>query len=266
MDDRHEDRTDCAAQNGPRIAALLDGELSRNEQWRLEEHLRVCPICAVDLEQQRQAQFALHRAAEGLSAPVDLMERVRGGLPQRAPLHGLRRRIILLSGLAAVLAALAVVVWPRTATPVPSESVLARVVTAHQLETLGTTPVSYRSADADAVAAWARSGIGEYFEAPSLASAGYQLLGARMEPAVAPRAVTLVYEGEGTRLTCTVIPMAAPLGGLLASPAGTAPTHATRIQGSTVTSWRDRNTIYVLAADLGSDALLQLARLAAQAG
>ncbi|HTE85731.1 MAG TPA: zf-HC2 domain-containing protein [Dehalococcoidia bacterium] len=251
-------------ETGVKLAALLDGELPQHEQIQLEEHLRRCSDCAADLARQRAAQIALRTLAVSLQPPAQLRNRVTAGLNRRAQGNATRRRLIFFGGLAAALGLCAIFAQSRAAGPTPSVSVLARVVAEHKEETQGATPVSFASADAAQVAAWARSGTGEYFEVPSFEAAGYRLLGARVEPSVAPRAVTLVYEGDSGRLTCTVVPITDPLERLLALRAATAPTKATRIQGETVASWRDKDTTYVLVADLDADALLGLARLAVQ--
>ena len=249
---------------GARLAALLDGELPRDEQLEIEEHVRHCANCTADLARQREARTALRSLADSLQPSMELRERVNAGLRLQARRNAARRRLILFGGLAAVLALLAAFGVSRVAIPVPSASVLRQVVAAHRDETQGTTPVSFESADADQVATWARSRAGKYFEVPTLQSAGYRLLGARMEPAVGRHSVTLVYEGDSGRLTCTVLPISDPLGRLLSLRAATAPTQTMQIQGTRVASWRDRDTTYVLVADLDADALLRLARLAAQ--
>ncbi len=249
---------------GPSLAALLDGELAPSDQQQLEQHLAICPHCRADLARQRLARLALRRLSVSLSAPSGQRSQARLALERRAPAGRKLRRLVLFGGMAATVI-LALAAWNYMTAPVASPDLLARVVLAHQQVTEGPAPVSLATSNPDLVATWARSGTGKNFEVPSLEAAGYHLLGARTEPDVAPGAITLVYERNGVRATCTVLPASGPLLTRLALPPAVA-IHQTSIRGSNAASWRDRDTIYVLVADLDMQALLHLARLAAQSG
>jgi anti-sigma factor RsiW len=257
--------TDACSGYRPKIAALIDSELPAPEREELEQHLASCAGCTVELNRQRMAQSALHRLSGALTTPEELRSRIDALLAQPVRRGRLSRRLAVLGGMAAaaVLALLALAGWYRQNYPVPSPSLLALSVEAHQQKTNGPAPVSLSSSDAVVVAAWARERVDKQFDLPSLDAAGYHLVGARLEPDVDPRAVTLVYEGGETRLSCTVVPISSPILALLPLPPS-APARADTIHGSTVVTWRDGDATYLLVADLNADALLRLARLAAQ--
>jgi anti-sigma factor RsiW len=62
---------DCERDN---IAAYLDGELSAPASARFEQHIRACPSCAAELNEQRRLLRALDMALEhgrGLPLPED---------------------------------------------------------------------------------------------------------------------------------------------------------------------------------------------------
>lgn len=261
-----DDPADCAACR-PQIAALIDHELSALEQQQLEQHLASCPVCTVELNRQRMAQSALRGLTASLNAPADLRGRIDSKLEQSQLRGRIRRGLILLGGVAAALVILLAggAALYRASHPLPDAPLLALAVGAHRQETNSAAPVTLSSSDAVAVEAWARPRADKHLDVPSLDSAGYRLVGARLEPAIGAGAVTLVYEGSGTRLTCTIVPISNPVLARFAS-TPSAPNHVATVDGTSIVSWRDGDAIYLLTADLGGDALLRLARLAAQSG
>lgn len=246
---------------------MVDRELSQEEQQQLEQHLSDCPDCTVELNRQRMAQSALRRLSASISAPPDLQQRIESMLAQSERRARVQQRVTVLGGVAAalVLAVFAAAGWYRQTHPIPSTSAVDHTVQAHQQRTNGSAPVSLTTSNASEVTSWARATSDKHFDVPSLDAAGFHLVGARPEPDVSPRAVTLVYEGSGTRLTCTVLPIADPLLALLATPPSS-PAMTSTVDGSNVASWRDGDSIYILVADLDPATLLRLARLAAQSG
>ncbi|MGI8969542.1 MAG: anti-sigma factor family protein [Dehalococcoidia bacterium] len=257
-------RTPPCPWNGARLTALLDGELSEAAKVQLTAHVDDCPVCAASLAQQQLAQGALRQVAETFAAPPSLRVRVRMQLNHAEPSRGFRRWRLCLAGLAAVLTVISAIGLWQLATPVEPRSVLAEVVRAHDLETLGVAPVSFAAADPTTVAGWAQSSMGKHFEVPNLDQAGYRLLGARPEPGVAPGAITLVYVGVSGRLTCTVLLHSAPLGERLALLVTDPLVHSRPIDGTWVASWGDGEAAYLLTGDPDLAALVRLAHLAAR--
>ena len=262
MTNRPSDDPGVCASYRPQIAALIDNELSALEQQRLEQHLASCLACTIELDRQRMAQSALRGLSASLHAPADLRERIDAVLAQP---RGGRRALVTAGSLAAALLILlfGVAAWYRASHPLPDASLLTFAAQAHQRETESAVPVTLSSSDATAVEAWARPRGDKHLDVPSLDAAGYRLVGARLEPGISAQAVTLVYEGGGTRLTCTVVPISNSVFAKLASTPST-PDRVVTVEGTGIVSWRDGDAIYLLAADLNSGALLRLARLAAQ--
>lgn len=253
----------CAVQ-GPQLAAFLDGELGPDDEQRLEAHVAGCPRCTADLAEQRRVRAALRRAGTHLRAPDSLGARIESDFSRgRRPFWG---RALALGGLAAALVIMAVAGLLWAASRIPDRAVLARAAGAHEQESLSQTPVTFASGDAAAVAAWARSATGEKPDVPSFAAAGYRLLGARLEPSVGRHAVSLVYQGEDGSVTCTVVPVAASPLLKLALAIRPPAIQTTAVGGATAVSWTDADATYILLGDAGRQTLLQLARLAAQAG
>jgi mycothiol system anti-sigma-R factor len=266
MDDRNPHRRGCAALS-TRLAALLDGELSLPERRELEAHLRTCPRCAAELEQERAARSVLRDAAARMEAPAYLRSRVESSLARAAVRRSAWRRLLPFTGLAAAIAILAIAGFLVIAIrQMPSQELLRRVATAHHQETLSAAPVSFSSSDEAAVDAWLEQQNGEQVDIPSLEAAGYRLLGARLDPSIAPHAVTIVYDSANGRLTCVILPAAQPSWLKVPLEALHPSVHAASTAGAGLASWAEPDGMYVMAADLQPAAVATLAQIATARG
>jgi hypothetical protein len=59
------------------IAALVDGELAPGPAHRAARHLAGCAECRLAVQAQREAKEALHRAAQQVTVPGDLLSRLQ---------------------------------------------------------------------------------------------------------------------------------------------------------------------------------------------
>jgi hypothetical protein len=59
------------------IAALVDGELAPGPANRAARHLTGCMECRMAVQAQREAKDALHRSAEQVTVPGDLLSRLQ---------------------------------------------------------------------------------------------------------------------------------------------------------------------------------------------
>lgn len=261
MTNREPQAFSCASY-GDRIAALLDGELPADERGAVEQHLNACAECSTLLLEERTARTAVQSLRGSLSAPPELRARVQERLTRSERQTTLHRRLALFSGLAASLAIVAAVALLLVQAGSSKTSVLARAAGVHTTETLTLAPVSFRSADPRAVAAWAHQQTGHLIDVPSLAGSGYTLLGVRTEPSLAAGAVSLVYEGPGGRLTCAILPENAPLGSRNAGSGANSRFHTQEKDGETVAGWHESGTTYLLVGTLPPTGILQLARTA----
>jgi anti-sigma factor (TIGR02949 family) len=251
----------------PRLAGLLDGELSEDERRELDAHLQSCPDCAAELELERWVRSGLRSAGAQLETPAGLSRRVQTALAAATARPPIWRRVLPYAAVAAalVIAALAGLLVLANA-QAPGQALLRRAVTAHQQVTLGATPVSFASDNTNAVSAWVKRQSGQEFEVPSLSSAGYQLVGARLDSTVAPSAVTLVYRGPGGLVSCVILPSTLP-GALRAPLSAFSPgVRTASVENLPVASWVEFDGTYILTADLQPAQLAQLARVAAGSG
>lgn len=226
------------------LAALLEGTLAGAEREVVEEHVRRCSLCQIDLAEQRRVREALRRLAPELAAPAALRQRVRAAIrPRRATW---RRPARLAGALVAVFAVLALIAFARVGTgrqhAVPA-TMLARL---HRAETLGQAPTAFASSDPAAIAAWIQRQTGRTLKVPDYSGAGYLPEGVRREPALGNDAVTVVYRDGGERLSCTMLAGAPALRGFAPLAPGTSIDIA-RVDEVSLAAYRADGTTYLLA-------------------
>jgi len=259
MNSVRDDDTPCSV-FAPVLTALLDGELAPDQQTRVEGHLARCAACATLVARQRVARAAV-RSAKRMRAPAALYARVLADLDRAERAVRRRHRRMIAGGVAAVLVLCAAVALAHFHQGSPGVSLVERAVDSHRSRTLGRTPVLVRDADAGVVAAWLSATTGRAIEVPAFDDAGYHLVGARTDPAVAPGAVSLVYEGK-ERLTCIVIGGRIVLDAAFVASRLSPNLVVARRRDTVVAAWQDADTTYLLIGALDPVVLERLAQAA----
>jgi|GEM_PF-5959238 len=237
--------TSSPCPNEEALAALLQGALAGAEKEAVEEHVRRCSLCQIDLAEQRRVREALRRLAFDLTAPVELRQRVRAAI--RARRAGWRRPALLAGALAAVFAVIAVITVTRISVSRSHAVPAATLARLHRAETLGPAPTAFASSDPAAVAAWIQRQTGRTMPVPDYRSAGYLLAGVRREPAFGNDAVTLVYRDGAEWLSCTMLAGTPTLRGFAPLAPGAAIDIA-RVGEISLAAYRANGTTYLLAS------------------
>ncbi len=174
------------------IDAYVDGELSAGEALDLERALPGCERCRRRLEDARamRAAFASLPRAE---APAALRMAIRAALPSPRPVA--RRSTIWMRRAAAVLVA-AVVGWlagvygPHPGTTSDDGALIAGYLRA----TMGDRPVEVASSDRHTVKPWFNGRVDYAPPVHDLTSAGFPLVGGRLEIVDGRRVAVLVFQ------------------------------------------------------------------------
>ncbi len=247
-----------------RLAALLDDELPLPERYQVEQHLQTCARCAEDLEMTRAARALLRETATRIETPPYLRQQVQAKLVAAARQRSPSWRVVAFAAMAAALVVLAAFGFGAFVAPrIADEALFQRVALAHQQETLSAQPVAFASNDATAVRAWLRQQDGKPVDVPSLDSAGFQLVGARLDTTIAPQAATLVYQGPDGLLSCVVLPSASPPRWLPSPSAARHPgLQAVSVAQLQLAAWTTADGTYVMAGDFPPAELALLAQTA----
>jgi len=175
------------------VTAAVDGELSPEDQARLEEHLRDCPACRQQLESERVLRAQI-RALPEVAPPAGLEERLRARLRAARPRRW-RFILPLAAGLTAVL------LWSGS-----SPAVVAWELSRDHDKCFGLDRLPAEVFTSDARAAAARldlSGV-SFPELPHRV-AGIELVGGRRCPLADRRAVHLYYAAAGRRVSVFLV-------------------------------------------------------------
>ena len=190
-----------------RIGAYLDGELAGRQIASLEDHLRSCDRCRMELRMEQDRSAAVRRHATYHRAPPALAARVGLALPAPGPepgpaprrLRGEDRRLRWAAIAASWLIAVALsagLTW-YAAAPGHHAQVAAEVIAAHQRSLLAGHLTDVASSDPGVVARWFEGRIDPAPPAANLASAGYTLAGGRLDYVNGRAVGAVVYRHQG---------------------------------------------------------------------
>lgn len=240
---------------------LVDGRLRGEERAGVERHLATCPACRRELEVLRATKQAAARMFAPEAPPPDLDSRVRAALDDedRQPVRGsLRRRwrrgpLFIYAALAAVLAAgVWVLVRPRSA---PAD--VSRDYAEYRA---GRLPLERLTADAPALDAYfAQRNLGFPSRVFDLGMMGYRLVGGRVHHVGRRPSAFFVYRGPaGQVLLCEMYEGVAPAGAEVRLHDGISFYLHHRRQ-TTLVFWQEGDVVCVLASDIASEEVVQLA-------
>lgn len=112
-----------ACENSLRINAYHDGELPPADATRLEEHLRQCPACRLELQRLRAMSRWLASASPP-EVPAEAIGRLRGSIQPARDRMILRTAKALAAVAAAILLTCSAMLWQRFQTPAAPQSII----------------------------------------------------------------------------------------------------------------------------------------------
>ena len=242
--------------NEAQLHAYADGVLGEGERAEVEAHLAAHVDDAARVGAYRAQNDALHRAFD---AVLDEPHSLRVGAA-RTPVPARWRWGAALAatfvGGAVLGALLHAAVGERASgavAPIARQAALAHAAYVPEVR----HPVEVAASDEQHLVAWLSKRLGTALRAPSLAPAGYRLLGGRLLPpageeGAAPVALFMYEDAQGRRLSLLV----------RREPSGSATAFRFARQGATnVFYWIDGPLGYALAGEIGRDELSAVAQV-----
>ena len=246
------------------VPVYMDGELDLVRTIEMEAHFTVCPVCARELEDQRELRAALRRFSLAYDAPAALNGRIRLSIlasnGARFPHTKIKRPPLLIwqwAGAAAVLASFTLGGWQLTSrfrAPSDDQRITAEVFSNHirSLEAEHLTDVI--SADQHTVKPWFDARLDFSPPVEDLASDGFPLVGGRLDYLEGREVAALIYQRRGHFINVFVWP----------SPARPASTRAMESrQGYNIVRWSRGGLQCWAVSDLGAPELAEFVRLLA---
>ena len=238
--------------NEAQLHAYVDGALSEAERAAVEAHLAAHPDDAVRMSAYRAQNEALHRAFD---AVLDEPHVLRFGAPPRARWRWSAALAATFVG-GALIGALLHAAWNGQRAATGTVAIARQAVLAHVAYTPEVRhPVEVAASDEQHLVAWLSKRLDTPLRAPSLAEAGYRLLGGRLLPpagevGTAPVALFMYEDGRGKRLSLLV---------RRESSGGDTAFRYARQGATNVFYWIDGPLGYALAGEIGKDELSTLA-------
>ncbi len=230
------------------LHAYLDGELDPVNTLALETRLASDPRLAAELARLETLQRMIRTMLPREAPSATLRANITAAIGVR------RRREFSWQALAAAIAVAAVVAGGSGALltgATATELVRREVVGGHIRAVKAGRPVDVASADGRAVQPWFEGRHATVPHVVDLATAGFPLLGARLDVVNETAVPTLVYR-DGTHLiSVTTVPVAAG--------AALAPVHS-RLGGYNVTRWIENGDCYWVVSDATADDLDRFTR------
>jgi anti-sigma factor RsiW len=237
--------------NGRLLHAYFDGELDAVRAVDFEEHLKTCAECAAELREQQTLSQSLRSASLYERAPASLRSRIRaelaGGQAQQAQrkLIPMPRRTALnwLAAAAAIVVAFAlgVRVIPNLVGQRQTDPLAQEMVASHIRSLQPGHLYDVQSTDQHTVKPWFDGKLDFAPPVVDLASAGFPLVGGRLDYANGRPVAALVYQRQKHLINVFVWPNES---------SSTMLPGIQTIQGYNLVFWRRDSMYFCAASDL----------------
>ena len=240
----------------------LDGELDPVTSAGVEEHVKSCAACEKTLEEHSMLRGALRKSAPYHRAPGDLADCIRSEVRRSAGVAGVKPRRFnwLPFQLAAAMAATAAFTWIaaiHVGVPSAEEMVAMQVISGHSRSVITGHPADVTSSDQHTVKPWLSSKLDFSPPVTDLTTAGFPLVGGRLDYVENRPVAVLVYRHRQHIIDLFVWPKAG---------SDNAPSmRKLSKNGYHLLSWTKKGMAFWAISDLNSPELKDFARVYAAA-
>jgi anti-sigma factor (TIGR02949 family) len=181
----------------------LDSELDHADATRVEDHLHACPNCAAAYERVRALSAAIKRDVRQYGAPRTLRDRLRRDIGER-PRRSLRDLRYLARGWNPIALAASLLLTVAVSSTVTSsylgasaeDRIVEDVVSSHVRSLMADHLTDVASSDQHTVKPWFTGKVDASPPAVDLASAGFPLIGGRLDYVDQRPCAVLVYRHD----------------------------------------------------------------------
>lgn len=206
------------------LQACADGEVGAADSVRLERHLEDCDQCVACLRNLQALRAATRHGAHYHRASADLRARIMTALPGDAAIapdadaspsppssEGWRRWFTWSPAINAAMAGVTVFavglgLQQHAMRQSPAEGMVDAVVTSHVRGLISNHAIDVASSNMHVVKPWFNGRVDYAPEVRDLASAGFPLLGGRLDYVDGHRVAVLVYRRDGHPIDVFVLP------------------------------------------------------------
>ena len=243
------------------LSAYVDGELPPEQASELAEHLTLCGACAAEAEAMLRTVRTLREGLVRDRAPDVLRARVRAAIRgEQAPGAVAARRARRLpwravaAGLLIAAASSSLTLFAMRGGPARSSTVADEVVASHIRSLMPDHLTDVRSSDQHNVKPWFNGRLDYSPTVPSLDSAGFPLLGGRLDYVGGRPVAVLVYGRRQHVINVFTWPTD--------SDPDAGPSAVQTRHGYNILQWTRGGTQYWLTSDLNQEELRRFAEMA----
>jgi mycothiol system anti-sigma-R factor len=233
----------------------LDDQLEPGQVADIQAHLRGCAACTEAYERQRAMNSVVRQHAHYHTAPRHLARAIRSNLRMLAEVERPRRRIAwgwFTSGAAFACAATLTISLTLFQLGPRGDAVDQELVAAHIRSLMANHLTDVLSSDQHTVKPWFDGKLDMSPPVVDLASAGFPLVGGRLDYVEQRSVVALVYRRDKHLINLFIWPAA-----------GTAPLSVEARQGYNVLRWRKGGMSYAAVSDVNLGQLQDFQKLIA---
>ncbi|MCQ9208582.1 MAG: zf-HC2 domain-containing protein [Omnitrophica bacterium] len=186
------------------LYSFLDGELDSQRSLLVKEHISACPLCSLELEQEKKIDSLIRYSIPKEQAPYKLKEallsRMQGFKKRKVSLFArpVLKPVLATSAIAFLIAALffSILLTINKPFPVFSESVKDHIKLLQ-----GQLSIDISSQKPEEVHSWLQAKLDFKVMVPDLSSQDVNLLGARVCSLKNKKAAYIMYEKKGHQLS-----------------------------------------------------------------
>lgn len=180
---------------------FIDGELDSQTELLVKEHLSICPLCGLELEQEKRMDSLIRQNVSNEEAPFGLKERLLNSIEET--------RINLKPALAIASAVIlaAIFILPALLDKSNSRLLFTESISSHIKFLQGGLPVEVASNDPKEISKWLEGKLDFAVRVPDLSSKGVALIGARLHHLMEKKAAYLIYQIDGCNISAFVVDM-----------------------------------------------------------
>ncbi len=231
---------DCDQPRGL-LQAYADGELDLVRQLEVEVHLAGCPACRQAVASLRACRTAVSEGLPRYSMPPHLAEKIHASLPASAPVR--RARVVIFwprAGWVSALAATLVLGFFLGLQHGQTNSVLDEALASHTRSLMQSHLMDVVSTDQHTVKPWFEGKINFAPPVVDLSSAGFPLVGGRLDELNHQTVAALVYGRHKHFINLFVWPSAS----------GSPPVGASELSGYQINSWMHGGLNFIAVSEI----------------
>jgi anti-sigma factor RsiW len=186
------------------VPGYVDGELDLVRTIEMETHLKDCPACTQNLDNQQEVRYALRRSSLAYATPPGLRDRIQSSLRASSRLGIQERKIELPSlhiwqwaGAVAALILFSLSGWQLTArlrAPSNDQRIAGEVFSSHVRSLEANHLMDVVSTDQHTVKPWFDAKLDFSPPVEDLASDGFPLVGGRLDYLEGREVAALIYQ------------------------------------------------------------------------